>query len=132
MTARVLLLLLPTTLAAANALGQELPLVYDVEHTGADFSEPLLPSVEDLPIIRPLPDPFMWSDGSGRVTKFDEWSRRRAEIKAEIDAAVKDFESRSEFKPDIAFDHVFSTPHKEVERQRAEFLDSLQEEKADG
>ena len=27
----------------------------------------------------------MWSDGKGRVAKFDEWSRRRAEIKAEIE-----------------------------------------------
>ncbi|MCA9057864.1 MAG: hypothetical protein KDA85_05175, partial [Planctomycetaceae bacterium] len=35
--------------------------------------------------MRPLPDPFAWSDGSGRSTRFADWSRRRAEIKAEIE-----------------------------------------------
>ncbi len=38
-----------------------------------------------VPFVRPLPDPFEWSDGSGRSTNFADWSRRRAEIKAEIE-----------------------------------------------
>ncbi len=54
-----------------------------------------------------------------------------AEVKAEIDATVKDFESRTEFKPDAPFDHVFGDSHAEIERQRAEFLDNLGKEKAD-
>lgn len=61
------------------------PMVYAVEHTGAGFPAPTLPAFEKLPSISPLTDPFMWSDGSGRVTSFDGWSRRRAEIKAEIE-----------------------------------------------
>lgn len=61
------------------------PMVYTVENTGAEFPARVLPGIDDLPVVKPLTDPFMWSDGSGRVTKFDQWSRRRAEIKAEIE-----------------------------------------------
>jgi hypothetical protein len=61
------------------------PFVYPVENTGAEFSEPELPALADLPTVVPLTDPFLWSDGSGRATKFEDWSRRRAEIKAEIE-----------------------------------------------
>ena len=64
---------------------EDTPLVYGSEHTGAHFPKPVLPAYEKLPSIRPLPDPFAWSDGSGRSTKFSDWSRRRAEIKAEIE-----------------------------------------------
>jgi hypothetical protein len=70
---------------AADLFGQGIPLVYNVEHTGARFPKPVLPAVEELSIVRPLPDPFLWSDGSGRSTEFRDWSRRRAEIKAEIE-----------------------------------------------
>lgn len=48
-----------------------------------------------------------------------------AEIKQEIDAAVKDFEARTDFKPDAPFDHVFGTEHDVIEEQRQEFLASL-------
>jgi hypothetical protein len=72
-------------LLAAVSFAQEIPLVYDVEHTGAGFAKPVLPAFDELPIVRPLPDPFEWSDGSGRSTDFGDWSRRRAEIKAEIE-----------------------------------------------
>jgi len=61
------------------------PLVYPVEHTGDRFPAPELPAFADLPRVEPLTDPFMWSDGSGRVARFDDWSRRRAEIKAEFE-----------------------------------------------
>lgn len=64
---------------------QEIPLVYDVENTGASYQEPVLPSINELPVVHPLTDPFEWSDGSGRDTDFSSWSRRRAEIKAEIE-----------------------------------------------
>ena len=67
-----------------DSTGQR-PLVYSVENTGAGFPAPVLPAIADLPTVAPLTDPLMWSNGSGRVTKFDEWSRRRAEIKAEIE-----------------------------------------------
>jgi hypothetical protein len=63
----------------------QVPLVYPVENTGAKFPPPALPSPSQLPIIDPLPDPFMWSDGKGRSTKFSDWEKRRNEIKAEIE-----------------------------------------------
>ncbi len=53
----------------------------------------------------------------------------RAEVKAEINVAVEEFEKRTAFKPDTPFDHVYGTAHPEIERQRAEFLDELQKEK---
>ncbi len=59
--------------------------MYSVENTGAGYTPPPLPSFSQLPVIEPLPDPFMWSDGSGRSTNFSDWERRRNEIKAEIE-----------------------------------------------
>lgn len=64
---------------------QEIPLVYEIEHSGTQHPAPVLPDFADLPSVRPLTDPFEWSDGSGRSTRFNEWSRRRSEIKAEIE-----------------------------------------------
>ena len=54
-----------------------------------------------------------------------------AEIKEEIDQAVKAFEARKDFKPDAAFDHVFGTTHSRIERQRTEFLENLKREVSD-
>jgi hypothetical protein len=62
----------------------EMPLVYEVENTGADCPEPNLPTKAELPTIESLPDPFEWSDGSSRITDCNEWRCRRAEIAAEI------------------------------------------------
>jgi len=62
---------------------QEIPLVYDAENSVAPF-EVTLPGMEELPVIETLPDPFAWSDGSGRSTRFGDWGRRRMEIGAEI------------------------------------------------
>ncbi|MFY0686422.1 MAG: hypothetical protein JXQ90_04605 [Cyclobacteriaceae bacterium] len=64
---------------------QDIPLVYEVEHTGVDCSAPILPAFEELSVTDPLTDPFLWSDGSGRVADFNDWSCRRAEIKSEIE-----------------------------------------------
>ncbi len=61
------------------------PLVYSVENTGAGLAPPPLPTLEELPTIEPLTDPFEWSDGRGRVNNFLEWTHRRAEIKAEFE-----------------------------------------------
>lgn len=49
------------------------------------------------------------------------------EIKKEIEAAVKELEQKADFKPDAPFDHVFGTPHQEIEEQRADFLANLAE-----
>jgi len=53
------------------------------------------------------------------------------EVKKQIDDAVKEFEARTDFKPDVAFDHIFGTRHEEIEEQRQEFLDNLRKEAAD-
>ena len=64
-------------------MSQEIPLVYNKENTVAPTTVHL-PTFEELPVIETLPDPFAWSDGSGRSTQFEDWSRRRMEIGAEI------------------------------------------------
>jgi len=79
-----LLMLLFITSASLNLSAQKIPFVYGVENTGAKFSNPVLPALEQLPVVEPLTDPFAWSDGKGRSTKFKNWSQRRAEIGAEI------------------------------------------------
>lgn len=56
------------------------PLVYDVEHTGAAFAEPAYLPFDQLPEQRTLPNPLAWADGSGEVAVFGQWSQRRAEI----------------------------------------------------
>jgi hypothetical protein len=64
-------------------------LVFTVENTGAHFPAPDFPSFAQLPIIRPLPNPFA-SFGRG---PFEDgfrgaaasWERRRNEIKAAIE-----------------------------------------------
>lgn len=81
----VMFLLLNAFMFTSSFAQTEPPLVYDVENTGAGFPDPILPSFNDLPIIRPLTDPFEWSDGSGRDTAFASWSHRRSEIKTEIE-----------------------------------------------
>lgn len=55
-----------------------IPLVYEVENTGADYALPVMPTVADLLVIRELPDPL---EG---VEDFSDWSRRRSEIAAMI------------------------------------------------
>ena len=80
-----LLILLLIVSASLSLSAQKIPLVYRVENTGAKFSKPDLPMLEQLPVIEPLTDPFTWSDGKGRSAKFKNWSRRRAEIGAEIE-----------------------------------------------
>lgn len=84
-TKSTLFLFVLSVFAVADSFADEIPLVYSVENTGAHFASPVLPGINELPTIVPLTDPFMWSDGKGRDTGFASWSRRRAEIKAEIE-----------------------------------------------
>jgi hypothetical protein len=67
-----------------DLIAQEMPLVYDVENTGADYPTFYLPSFSELPVIPSLPDPFEWADSSGRIVNRSDWRRRRAEIGAEL------------------------------------------------
>ncbi|MBL4560951.1 MAG: dockerin-like protein [Labilibaculum sp.] len=80
-----LLVILFNILMIPNSFAQKIPLVYEVENTGAGFPKPVFPDFNKLPAIDLLTDPFAWSDGSGRSTKFSDWSHRRAEIGAEIE-----------------------------------------------
>jgi hypothetical protein len=84
-TKPILSLTLLIAFVVGHSSAREIPLVYDVENTGADCNMPPLPAFAALPTIEPLPDPFEWSDGSGRSTDFNDWTCRRAEIKAEIE-----------------------------------------------
>lgn len=61
------------------------PQVYDIEFTGANYPLPPLYSVDKLPVVAPLPDPFRWVNGSGRDTTFASWEHHRAEYKAMIE-----------------------------------------------
>ena len=79
--ATLMLCIVSFNLMQVNA--QEIPLVYDAENSVAPF-EVSLPSIEELPVNETLPDPFAWSDGSGRSTRFTDWGLRRMEIGAEI------------------------------------------------
>ena len=63
---------------------QEMPLVYGVEDTGADVKVPPLPEFDELVSIPFLPDPFEKLDGT-RIKSREEWTERRAEIKAMIE-----------------------------------------------
>ncbi|HEX2957172.1 MAG TPA: hypothetical protein VHO70_10075, partial [Chitinispirillaceae bacterium] len=61
----------------------EMPLVYNEEFTGKNCPKPAL--VDDpttLPSITHLPDPFLMTDGTTRMTTREQWKCRRAEIKA--------------------------------------------------
>ena len=72
-------------IAIAGCSPKQPPLVYNAENTGAALSKIEYVNPENLPQCAGLPDPFAWSDGSGRSTKFADWERRRNEIKSEIE-----------------------------------------------
>lgn len=88
-----LLLLLALQAAIRPALAQQkeqtfgdsyIPLVYPVRDTGAYYRAPDFPSFAQLPIVRPLPDPFRFADG-WRETSFWSWERHRNEYMAAIE-----------------------------------------------
>jgi hypothetical protein len=80
----ILLTLLLNTYLVVDSSAQKMPLVYEVEHTGADCPLPYLPSFSELPTVQSLPDPFEWADGRGHMSYFSDWRCRRAEIAAQI------------------------------------------------
>src|SRR4051812_33263414 len=63
----------------------QIPLVYNVENTGTGCAPPPLPPLSQLPVIEPLPDPFLWANGSGRSTSFSDWECHRNEFKRQIE-----------------------------------------------
>ena len=63
----------------------QVPFVYTEENTGKECKKPQLPEPSNLKKVDKLPNPFEWSDGSGKIKSLEEWKCRRAEIKAEIE-----------------------------------------------
>ena len=65
-------------LCAQAQQGGQLPLYYQVEHTGAAFAKTAMPEAKELPVIKDLPDPLKG------VNSFSDWARKRSEIAALI------------------------------------------------
>lgn len=83
----VLLAAIPRAFAQekASTLGDSyIPLVYPVRDTGAHDQAPDFPSFSRLPIVRPLPDAFLFPDG-WRNTSFASWERHRTDYMAAIE-----------------------------------------------
>src|SRR5579875_1722297 len=68
-------------LCAANSLayGQQPPLVYTQENTGASYPPPDLPDFAHSPIIRQLPDPFVFFSNGNRDTTWSAFEQHRNE-----------------------------------------------------
>ena len=82
---------------------------------------------ENEPLLRTrkyLDDKGLWDD--------DREQALLAEIKAELEAAIEEFEKPKDRPLDAPFDHVYGTPHPNIERQRREFLAQLEGGKAHG
>ena len=73
----LLILVLFVSAAAVTAFAQDPPLVYSVENSGAGQPAPTFPDFAHLPIVRQLPDPFVFLDGSGRDTSFAALEKHR-------------------------------------------------------
>jgi hypothetical protein len=63
----------------------QVPFVYTEENTGKECKKPQLPEPSNLKKVDKLPNPFEWSDRSGKIKSLEEWKCRRAEMKAEIE-----------------------------------------------
>lgn len=81
----IFIALLVAGLLSACTSDKEIPLVFDKENTASVYDAPKMQDLPDLPVVETLPDPFMFSDGKGKVTKYSQWERRRAEILAELE-----------------------------------------------
>ncbi len=55
-----------------------------------------------------------------------------AEVKAEVEAAVKEFETPHNYALDAPFLHVYGTDHDEITEQHQEFLDNVKREGGNG
>lgn len=62
------------------AASEQIPLNFDVENRGKDLGA----TAGQLKSNKKLPNPFEFHDGT-KVTKYSDWSKRRNEIKADIE-----------------------------------------------
>jgi hypothetical protein len=67
-------LMLATAVAGMAQRGGQPPLVYNAENTGAHFAKPALPTANELPECRELPDALVGVGG------FQDWEHRRNDI----------------------------------------------------
>ena len=67
-------------LGAFSVVSAQIPLNFNVENRGKDLGA----KAGELKSNQKLPNPFEFHDGS-KVTKYDDWSKRRNEIKADIE-----------------------------------------------
>lgn len=63
----------------------QVPFVYKVENSGAKYTVPALPALNQLPEIPLLPDPFKWMNGKGRSVAFRDWEKHRNEMRAQVE-----------------------------------------------
>ena len=70
--------------AKVPAQGQQPPLVYTVENTGAGLPAPVLPDFAHSPLNRQMPDPFVFFNGT-RDTTWAAFEQHRNEWKASIE-----------------------------------------------
>jgi hypothetical protein len=73
-TAKRMIIMMMSTMIGMPAWAQSIPLVYDVENTGRQYAEPLMPEPNQLPIIQELPDALE------NVNSFADWAKRRSDI----------------------------------------------------
>ena len=79
-------LVLAALLTGCSApVGDEIPLVYSEENTGASYAvaQEYPASGLETPVME-LPDPLAWASGKGRVKDFNQWEKRRNEIFSQI------------------------------------------------
>ncbi len=85
LTALVASLAISNNANAEQVSSTTIPLVYSEENTGAAFAKPAKLTADQMESCTTLPDPFAWSDGSGRSEDFNDWEKRRNEIKSEVE-----------------------------------------------
>lgn len=76
-------LLLGCSLVCAQpmlAQKNQMPLVFSVENTGAKFAEPKYGTVDQLPEMTTLPNPFLFANGKKEAKNLKQWQQRRSEI----------------------------------------------------
>ncbi len=71
-------------MCSISIIQAQIPKVYSIENHNESCAPVNLFDISDLTEVRGLPDPFAWSDGSGRSTDFADWSCRRQEILKEL------------------------------------------------
>lgn len=79
-------LVLAALVAGCSApTGDQIPLVYSEENTGASYAVATqFPEMGLETPVTELPDPLMWASGKGRVKNFNQWEKRRNEIFSQI------------------------------------------------